>query len=744
MLNITGYSDRIYGRPGDVVRFMVSCEESLHYQAEIVRIICGDDNPAGPGVREEVFATEITGLYQGRKQAIRAGSYVSVPGNGDLDELGSFTMQVFVWPTTPEKGRQGLVTKWDAAAGSGFALSIDAQGCVALELGDGKGGMTTVATERPMLARRWYRVGAVYDGETGAMRVFQSPLKPVPGIADGGVTECSATGAMAGNSAPLLFAAMGGEDGEASGFYNGKLDSPLLASAALGEDDCAEIAGEIPQDLQGVVLGCWDFSEGMGSQIAIDRSPLMLHGKVVNFPARAMTGWNYSGEAMNFAASPREWGAIHFHDDDIYDAGWETDFALTIPPEMKSGLYAARLRIGEDEEYIPFVVGPAPGAEKKIAFLLPTASYMAYGNDRLAMDGGGAELLNNIVNIVGPQDIFLNDHPEYGGSLYDLHSDGSGICHSSRLRPLVNMRPKRQGLLGGFGGSKLWQFAADTHVIDWLEQSGESYDIICDEELHDKGFLILARYKVVLTGTHPEYTSTEMLDAICAYRDRGGRMMYLGGNGFYWRIAYHAQCPGIIELRRGESGVRAWAAAPGETYQAFDGRQGGLWMRLGRSPQTVVGVGFSAQGFDISGHYERLPDSYRPAAAFIFDGVGDEKIGDFGLIGGGAAGLEVDRAAPELGTPPNALVLAQSRNLTNSYLIVPEEFLETAPGLGADENPLARADMVFFTVEGGGAVFSTGSIAWAGSLSHNGYENNVARITHNVLRRFVSDEAFPA
>jgi N,N-dimethylformamidase len=145
----------------------------------------------------------------------------------------------------------------------------------------------------------------------------------------------------------------------------------------------------------------------------------------------------------------------------------------------------------------------------------------------------------------------------------------------------------------------------------------------------------------------------------------------------------------------------------------------------------------------VSGHYERLPDSYRQDAAFIFDGVGDEKIGDFGLIGGGAAGLEVDRAAAELGTPPNALVLAQSRNLTDTYLIVPEEFLETAPGLGADENALARADMVFFTVTGGGAVFSTGSIAWAGSLSHNGYQNNVARITHNVLRRFIDSATFP-
>ena len=88
--------------------------------------------------------------------------------------------------------------------------------------------------------------------------------------------------------------------------------------------------------------------------------------------------------------------------------------------------------------------------------------------------------------------------------------------------------------------------------------------------------------------------------------------------------------------------------------------------------------------------------------------------------------------------------MARSRNLTNTYLIVPEEFLETAPGLGADENVLARADMVFFTLPHGGAVFSVGSIAWAGSLSHNGYANNVAMITTNVLTRFLSGAPFLA
>ena len=51
--------------------------------------------------------------------------------------------------------------------------------------------------------------------------------------------------------------------------------------------------------------------------------------------------------------------------------------------------------------------------------------------------------------------------------------------------------------------------------------------------------------------------------------------------------------------------------------------------------------------------------------------------------------------------------------------------------------------MVFFECPSGGAVFSTGSIAWISSLAHNGYDNNVAQITGNVLRRFLDVEPFP-
>ena len=95
-----------------------------------------------------------------------------------------------------------------------------------------------------------------------------------------------------------------------------------------------------------------------------------------------------------------------------------------------------------------------------------------------------------------------------------------------------------------------------------------------------------------------------------------------------------------------------------------------------------------------------------------------------------------------LGTPPNALVLASSETHTNIYLVVCEEILINYPGISGQENDLVRADIVFYELASGGAVFATSSIAWGGSLSHNKYKNNVARMTENVLRRFIEPTPF--
>jgi N,N-dimethylformamidase len=324
-------------------------------------------------------------------------------------------------------------------------------------------------------------------------------------------------------------------------------------------------------------------------------------------------------------------------------------------------------------------------------------------------------------------DQFLEETYSLGLSTYDLHGDGSGVCHSSRLRPILNMRPK----------GELWQFNADTHITDWLAAKGLDCDIITDEDLEREGLDCLKPYRCILTGTHPEYYSLKMLDAVQDYTDRGGRLVYLGANGFYWRIAWHPALPGVIEHRRSEDGMRAWTTQAGESYMAFTGEYSGLWRRNGRPPNMLVGTGFSAQGFDVASHFDRKPGSRDPRAAFIFEGVTEERIGDFGSIGGGAAGWELDRADFALGTPPHALIVATADDFPASYHWVNEELNHTHSAVNGDTCPMIKADMVFFETPQGGGVFSVSSISWAGALAHNGYDNNVSRITENVVRRFL-------
>ena len=145
-------------------------------------------------------------------------------------------------------------------------------------------------------------------------------------------------------------------------------------------------------------------------------------------------------------------------------------------------------------------------------------------------------------------------------------------------------------------GSGLRHYPADTHLFDWLEACGYRFDVVTDEDLHREGPDLIAPYRAVLTTSHPEYHTARTLDALERFLAGGGRLMYLGGNGFYWRVALHDDVPGAVEIRRAEGGIRAWAAEPGEYYNAFDGRYGGLWRRNDRPPQRLAGVGVLGAG----------------------------------------------------------------------------------------------------------------------------------------------------
>ncbi len=748
MLKITGYSDQISVVLGDKISFMVNCEHPS-YEADIVRVICGDVNPDGPGFNEDVIDSPVSGTYNGRKQEIYAGSFAMVESSALLENLESFTVQVMVWPTTPRKGVQSLVAKWSVPDNSGFALEIDESGGIAFLVGDGKGKVDTVSIGKPMVEYEWYFAAASYNADNKEVTVYQEPMVEYPPIDDASTVTKKVSVAPAANAVPLMMAARckapKGDVVIGDAYYNGKLDSPAIVEGVLSRAEMEMILNrKAPTTLENRIIGAWDFSLDITETTITDTSSHRLHGKICHMPTRGVTGYNWTGEELRWKHAREEYGAIRFHEDDVYDAGWDVDFELTIPDSMKSGIYAARVTSGEDEEYIPFVVRPKPGREKKVCFLFPSASYMAYANEHFGTDPWPAELMTHRAIELDKHHVFLNEHREYGHSLYDRHSDGSGIHISSRLRPILNMRPKVQTVLGG-EGSQLWQFAADTHITVWLEAMGYDYDVITDEDIHYRGTDVLKPYNVVLTSSHNEYYSKAMYDAVFDYIHQGGRLIYMGGNGFYWRVSYHQTAPGVIEIRRAEGGSRAWAPKSGEYYTGFTCEYSGLWRRQGRTgPNVMAGVGFSSEGFDISSYYRRNPDSFNSRVAFIFEGVGkDELIGDFGLIGGGAAGLELDRVEREFGTPPHALCLASSENHTDTFLVVVEDILFNLPGSGGQENEWVRGDLCFFETPNGGAVFSASSMAWAGSLPHNDFQNNVSRITKNVLDRFVDPKPFP-
>ena len=672
-----------------------------------------------------------------------------------LRQIESFTLAVWVYPTTPDAGSQGLLTRWSAADRSGYGLFIGEAGDLAVWLGDGTGNVEHLSTGTPLRAHDWYFVAATYDATSGRVCLYQEPVRRWPVEATCAVVErTAAVRPRSAAGSPFLMAGYLTADLAACGavgeHFNGKLDRPSLFGRVLRPAEVAALqAGASPHDHGAALVAAWDFSADIATDKVTDTSDHKLHGRAINMPTRAVTGYNWTGTETSFRLAPHEYGAIYFHDDDLEDAGWKSDFALTVPSDLPSGVYATRLRANDDEDYLPFFVRPPPGTcTAPIAVLFPTIHYLAYANFRDI--SGGIWDLENLPNadvtLHRAEYAYAAQHGLPGAVRPPFGRFGHRIC----LAPAPHPEYAPEVPLSGVGRAR--PFPADLYLIDWLETKGYAADIITDDDLHAEGAGLLAPYKVVLTGSHHEYWTARMLAALDTYLQDGGRFMYLGGNSLFGVTSVDPQRPHVIEVRRWGT---SWPfeMPPGERYHSTTGEPGGIWRNRGWAPNRFVGVGSSAAGFDRGAPYVRQPGSFDPRAAFIFDGIGpDEAIGDFPslMVQHGAAGYEMDRLDFSLGTPPHALLLASSVGHSDRYNAFIDERLQftkgidgvlsTTPPQEGVLHPFIRADMVYFETPRGGAVFSVGSIAWRGSLSYNGYDNNVSRITENVLRRFAEVE----
>lgn len=106
--------------------------------------------------------------------------------------------------------------------------------------------------------------------------------------------------------------------------------------------------------------------------------------QLYNHPTRAVKGRKWDGSEFCWRHNPNHYGAIHFHDDDVYDFNWDSDLDWTIPKGIPSGVYIVRLRNdNDDEDSLPLFICPPlddtkKDEKKKLCILMPTFTYGEY------------------------------------------------------------------------------------------------------------------------------------------------------------------------------------------------------------------------------------------------------------------------------------------------------------------------------------------------------------------------------
>ncbi len=249
---------------------------------------------------------------------------------------------------------------------------------------------------------------------------------------------------------------------------------------------------------------------------------------------------------------------------------------------------------------------------------------------------------------------------------------------------------------------------AEWRLLAWLEREGFNYDYYAESQLHD-GTLDLDAYKILVLSVHPEYWTREMVQRVKDWVQRGGCLMYLGGNGLNCEVEI---------LPDGAMRCKTYLApATGGALGMPDPHNPEVYLesrmhRAHESEANLLGVVTTETGIMTAAPYRAINTAH-----WVFAGTGLRDGDEFGAnslherVMGGASGHETDKMSKS--SPPNTVLLAK--------------------GLNPDEG---GSEMVCYELANGGAVFSVGSITWNSCIM---VDPAISRITANVITRFLGD-----
>ncbi|MCA9505051.1 MAG: LamG domain-containing protein [Myxococcales bacterium] len=678
---------------GETVDFRVSADAP--YRIEVARLGWNTEDPGRDWV---VHRTE---LLPAAPRPVRPGSYVHVeralPSAALLHEI---TLEC--WVRRKVGGWQGLITQHDYPSACGVGLFVGEDGRAYAYFGDGRGYRSPwmVSGRSKLPLDRWVHVVATF--RNGQVALY------VDGLVEASPT-LSRSDFVAG-SAPLRLGAYGTR-GETGSFLHGDLAMPVIYSRALGawEVFMRSRASTITAPRGADVVGCWPLDEEGGDSVA-DSSLVRRDGVIVNRGTWMIGGPRFDAARVRRDDTsydpdldPKRGHALRLSPDDLYEVDWPISARYTIPDDLPSGLFVARIdRSGQDPYHATFVVrASAARPRARILVLCATNTWHAYNDQPFsgATTAAAYSFYRTHLPAASPNPSGIPayqlglDLPWPSAGPYDQRYTGRGYSHLVRAERFL-------------------------HV--WLEKNGYDFDLASDADL-DADPTLLDAYPVVMIAGHSEYWSRRAYDAVQSWVDSGGQLVVASGNTMFWRVSIE---DGVIECRKLPNTVGGQAIhGVGELYHTHDHARGGLAREAGMPAWQATGLECIAYDGDPAPFevYDATHPFYTtPELVPVSDG---DPLG--GLL---AVDHEYDVTLGQIANAPPATagyaptVIAQGITNSNRF--------DYAASWQGWANDVVVAEIIDWPRQNGGRVFSAGSIATASALHQ---DENLSTVFRNAL-----------
>ena len=148
----------------------LSTETPKICSVEIMRVVCADIDPYGPGQQFELQNWGAQKHVDVSKQDINLGSYGIVENSSYLKPKSQISIEMYIWPTKASNKRQ-TIFNWGEVN-----LVINPDNILTYYFNGSE-----VSINQPLLLRNWYFIKDTVDITTKAISIEMQMLKPITG-----------------------------------------------------------------------------------------------------------------------------------------------------------------------------------------------------------------------------------------------------------------------------------------------------------------------------------------------------------------------------------------------------------------------------------------------------------------------------------------------------------------------------------------------------------------------------------